>query len=153
MGVTGELQIDPQLNGLVENVRLMGQENYRSGLVTGFEHRFQIGFMAGHSPGGVIVDSSYLQGIEYLNLAETNFDDGNYTGASDNAFEAIQLFGDAFERVQDLTPVEPDDVDDDDGDDETGNPDRLAVAIERAFAYLEKLIISIESRGPIQIKA
>jgi hypothetical protein len=84
-------------------------------------------------------NSSYLQGIEYLNLAETNFDDGNYTGASDNAFEAIQLFGDAFERVQDLTPVEPDDVDDDDGDDETGNPDRLAVAIERAYAYWEKL--------------
>jgi predicted translin family RNA/ssDNA-binding protein len=53
------------------------------------------------------------------------------------AFEAIQLFGDAFERVQGPIQVESDDVDD--GDDETGNPERLAVAIERAYAYWEKL--------------
>ncbi len=85
-------------------------------------------------------NSSYLQGVEYLSLAVENFDEGNYTGASDNAFEAIQLFGDAFERVQGLTPVEPVDIDDgDDGDDETGDPDSLATAIERAYAYWMRL--------------
>ncbi|MCW3990696.1 MAG: hypothetical protein NWE88_11560 [Candidatus Bathyarchaeota archaeon] len=84
-------------------------------------------------------NSSYLQGIEYLDMAQEHFDEGNYTGASDMAFEAIQSFGDAFERVQGLTPVEPDDEDDDDGDDETGSPERLAVAIERAYVYWERL--------------
>jgi hypothetical protein len=63
------------------------------------------------------------------------------------AFEAIQLFGDAFEGVQDLIPVEPDDVDADDGDDETGNPERLAVAIERAYAYWEKLNETVTRLG------
>jgi len=90
-------------------------------------------------------NSSYLQGVEYLSLAKENFDEGNYTGASDNAFEAIQLFGDAFERVQDLTPVEPDD--DDDGGNETGNPERLATAIERAYAYWEKLNETVTRLG------
>ncbi len=89
-------------------------------------------------------NSSYLQGIEYLGLAKENFDEGNYTGASDNAFEAIQLFGDAFEGVQDLIPVEPDD---DDGDDETGSPDRLATAIERAYAYWGKLNETVTRLG------
>ncbi len=89
-------------------------------------------------------NSSYLQGIEYLGLAKENFDEGNYTGASDNAFEAIQLFGDAFEGVQDLIPVEPDD---DDGDDETGSPERLATAIERAYAYWEKLNETVTRLG------
>jgi hypothetical protein len=94
-------------------------------------------------------NSSYLQGIEYLDMAKEDFDEGNYIGASDMAFEAIQLFGYAFEGVQDLIPVEPDDVeaipvepDDveaDAGGDETGNPERLAVAIERAYAYWEKI--------------
>ena len=84
-------------------------------------------------------NSRYLQGIEYLDMAKEVFDEGNYTGASEEAFEAIQLFGDAFEKVQDLTPVEPDDDDDDEGDDETGNPERLAVAIERAYAYWGKI--------------
>ncbi len=84
-------------------------------------------------------NSSYLQGIEYLSLATENFDQGNYTGASEDAFEAIQLFGDAFERVQDLIPVEPDDDDGDDGDGEDGSPERLATAIERAYVYWEKL--------------
>ena len=84
-------------------------------------------------------NSSYLQGVEYLGMANEDFDEGNYTGASDNAFEAIQLFGDAFEGVQDLIPVEPDDVEEDTGVDETGNPERLAVAIERAYAYWEKI--------------
>ncbi len=89
-------------------------------------------------------NSSYLQGIEYLGLAKENFDEGNYTGASDNAFEAIQLFGDAFEGVQDMIPVEPDD---DDGDDETGSPERLATAIERAYAYWEKLNETVTRLG------
>ena len=81
-------------------------------------------------------NSSYLQGIEYLDMAKADFDEGNYTGASDMAFEAIQSFGDALERVQGLTPVEPDD---DDGDNETGDPERLAIAIERAYVYWERL--------------
>ena len=87
-------------------------------------------------------NSSYLQGIEYLDMAEADFDEGNYTGASDMAFEAIQSFGDALERVQGLIPVEPveaDDGDEDDGDDETGSPGRLAVAIERAYVYWNRL--------------
>ena len=84
-------------------------------------------------------NSSYLQGIEYLDMAKEDFDEGNYTGASDMAFEAIQLFGDAFEGIQDLIPVEPDDVEEDAGVDETGNPERLAVAIARAYAYWEKI--------------
>jgi len=84
-------------------------------------------------------NSSYLQGIEYLGMAQADFDEGNYTGASAMAFEAIQSFGDALERVQGLTPVEPDDDDADDGDDETGDPDRLAMAIERAYVYWERL--------------
>jgi tetratricopeptide (TPR) repeat protein len=81
-------------------------------------------------------NSSYLQGIEYLDMAKADFDEGNYTGASDMAFEAIQSFGDALERVQGLTQVEPDD---DDGGDETGDPERLAMAIERAYVYWERL--------------
>jgi tetratricopeptide (TPR) repeat protein len=85
-------------------------------------------------------NSSYLQGIDYLEMAVEDFDAGNYTEASENAFEAIQLFGDAFERVQDLIPVEPDDDDDDDdGDDEAGSPESLAVAIERAYVYWGRL--------------
>jgi hypothetical protein len=89
-------------------------------------------------------NSSYLQGIEYLDMAKENFDEGNYAGASEKAFEAIQLFGDAFERVQDLAPVEPDD---DEGDNETGNPERLAVAIERAYAYWEKINETVTRLG------
>lgn len=86
-------------------------------------------------------NSSYLQGIEYLDMAEEDFDEGNYTEASEMAYSAIQLFGDAFERVQDLIPAEPDDDDDDgdDGDDETGSPERLAVAIERAYVYWSRI--------------
>jgi tetratricopeptide (TPR) repeat protein len=95
-------------------------------------------------------NSSYLQGIDYLEMAEEDFDVGNYTEAAENAYEAIQLFGDAYERVQDLTPVEPDDDDDDnddDGDDETGSPERLAVAIERAYVYWGRINETVTRLG------
>jgi tetratricopeptide (TPR) repeat protein len=90
-------------------------------------------------------NSSYLQGIEYLEMAMEDFDAGNYTEASENAFEAIQLFGDAFERVQGPDQVESDDVDDADG--ETGSPESLAVAIERAYAYWEKINEAVTRLG------
>jgi hypothetical protein len=84
-------------------------------------------------------NSSYLQGVQYLSSAQELFDDGNYTGAASMAFESIQLFGDAFELVQGVTAEPVDDVKDDDGEGETGDPDSLAVAIERAYAYWMKL--------------
>jgi len=90
-------------------------------------------------------NSSYLQGLEYLEMAEEDFDAGNYTEAAENAYEAIQLFGDAFERVQDLTPVEPDY--DDDGNNETSNAERLAVAIERAYVYWGRINETVTRLG------
>ncbi len=84
-------------------------------------------------------NSSYLQGIEYLNMAREDFDEGNYTGASDMAFEAIQLFGDAYEMVSALQPqVEPVAGVDDDPE---GSQDLngIPAALERAFAYWDNL--------------
>jgi hypothetical protein len=66
------------------------------------------------------------------------------------AYEAIQLFGDAFERVQDPPPggpVEVDDVDDGDSEAETGDPERLSVAIERAYAYWRRLHDTVTRLG------
>jgi HEPN domain-containing protein len=92
-------------------------------------------------------NSSYLQGIEYLEMAKEDFDEGNYTEASDAAFEAIRLFGIAFVGVQGMTDLTTDEHveaidngnDDEDGEDETGSPGRLAVAIERAYVYWNRL--------------
>jgi HEPN domain-containing protein len=88
-------------------------------------------------------NSCYLQGIEYLDMAKEDFEEGNYTDASGNAFVAFQFFGDALWRVQNLTSVESGDYNDNnDGDagyDETGSPERLAVAIERAYVYWNRI--------------
>jgi hypothetical protein len=89
-------------------------------------------------------NSSYLQGIEYLEMAKEDFDDGNYTEASDMAFEAIQLFGDAFEIVSTLQPqAEPTaDVDTTgagDGPEGSQSLNGISTALERAFAYWDKL--------------
>jgi hypothetical protein len=109
-------------------------------------------------------NTSYLKGIEYLEMAKEDFDEGNYTEASDTAYEAIRLFGIAFEGVQGLTdlttdePVEEDDDHDTDltlnetvkagvGYDETGSPGRLAVAIERAYVYWNRLNDTVTRLG------
>ena len=51
-----------------------------------------------------VANSSYLQGIEYLNMAKEAFDAGNYTEASDMAFNAIQSLGYALEEALNLQP-------------------------------------------------
>ncbi len=84
-------------------------------------------------------NSSYLQGIEYLDMAKEDFDNGNYTGASDMAFEAIQIFGDAFEEVSALQPqVEPAAGVESDPEDSQGFIG-ISAALERAFAYWDRL--------------
>jgi hypothetical protein len=83
-------------------------------------------------------NSSYFQGIEYLDMAREGFEEGNYTRASEMAFEAIQLFGDAFEMVSALQPqVEPAAgvIDDPEG---SPDPSEVPAALERAFAYWRK---------------
>jgi hypothetical protein len=109
-------------------------------------------------------NSSYLQGIKYLEMSKENIDEENYTKTSDAAFEAIRLFGIAFEGVQGMTdlntdePVEDDDDHDtnprmnetvkaDVGNDETGSPGRLAVAIERAYVYWNRLNDTVTRLG------
>jgi hypothetical protein len=103
-------------------------------------------------------NSSYLQGIEYLDIAKEEFDAGNYNETSTHAFEAIQLFGDAYMGIQGLTyPTmdEPEDDDDNDSNetvkaevtDETESPGRLAVAIERAYVYWKRLNDTVTRLG------
>jgi tetratricopeptide (TPR) repeat protein len=82
-------------------------------------------------------NESYNLGVEALEVAQAHFDDGNYTEAGDYAYEAVQFFGDAYQQVEGLVPVEP--TDDDDDDEEGADEESLAVAIDRAFAYCEKL--------------
>ena len=90
--------------------------------------------------GGIDIPSganeSYNLGVEALEAALAHFEDGNYTEADDYAYEAVLLFGDAYQQVQDLVPVEPTD---DDDDEEEADEESLAVAIDRAFAYWAKL--------------
>ena len=75
-----------------------------------------------------------------MEFALAHFEDGNYTEASDYALKAVDYFGDAFQQVQDLIPVESHDEDDDDDDEEDEvDEESLAVAIDRAFAYWDKL--------------
>jgi hypothetical protein len=91
-------------------------------------------------------NSSYLQGIEYLDLAKEDFDEGNYTRAADAAFEALQHLGIALEGALNQLPQEDHttDVDDDPADVGSDNEDAqvlkgIPVALERAFAYWKKL--------------
>ncbi len=103
-------------------------------------------------------NSSYLQGIGYLDIAKEEFDAGNYNETSEHAFEAIQLFGDAYMGIQGLinpTMDEPEDDDDNDSNetvkaeftDETESPGRLAVAIERAYVYWNRLNDTVTRLG------
>jgi tetratricopeptide (TPR) repeat protein len=80
-------------------------------------------------------NESYNLGVETLEAAQAHFDDGNYTEAGDYAYEAIQLFGDAYQQVEGLVTVKPPD----DDDEEEADEESLAVAIDRAFAYWAKL--------------
>ena len=99
--------------------------------------------------GGIDIPSganeSYNQGVNALEAALAHFEDGNYTEACDYAFSAVPLFGDAFEQVQYLVPVEThdrDDGDEDENEDDGGEPQGLngiRIALERAYAYWEKL--------------
>jgi hypothetical protein len=89
-----------------------------------------------------VANSSYLQGIEYLNMAKEAFDAGNYTEASDMAFNAIQSLGYALEEALKLQPevelaatVENDESDNEDAQGLSG----LSVALERANRYWDKL--------------
>jgi hypothetical protein len=79
-------------------------------------------------------NESYNLGVEALEAAQAHFDDGNYTEAGDYAYDAVQLFGDAYQQVEGLVPIEPTDDDEEGADEES-----LAVAIDRAFAYWAKL--------------
>jgi DNA-binding transcriptional MerR regulator len=81
-------------------------------------------------------NESYNLGVEALEASQVHFDDGNYTEAGDYAYDAVQLFGDAYQQVEGLVPVEP--IDDDDDEEEMDEESR-AVAIDRAFAYWAKL--------------
>ncbi len=81
-------------------------------------------------------NESYNLGVEALEVAQAHFDDGNYTEAGDYAYEAVLYFGEAYQQVEGLVPVEP--LDDDD-DKEEADEESLAVAIDRAFAYWAKL--------------
>jgi tetratricopeptide (TPR) repeat protein len=84
-------------------------------------------------------NSSYLQGIEYLNMAKEALEEGNYIEASDMAFEAIQLFGNAFEEVSALQPqVEPA-AGVDDGPEGSQSLNGISAALERARVYWLKL--------------
>jgi ABC-type Fe3+-hydroxamate transport system substrate-binding protein len=87
-------------------------------------------------------NSSYLQGIDYLNMAKESFDAGNYTEASDMAFNAIQSLGYALEEALKLQPeveltatVENDESENEDAQGFSG----LLVALERANRYWDKL--------------
>ena len=85
-------------------------------------------------------NENYTLGVAALEFALAHFEDGNYTEASDYALKAVDYFGDAFQQVQDLIPVESHDEDDDDDDEEDEvDEESLAVAIDRAFAYWDKL--------------
>jgi len=84
-------------------------------------------------------NENYTLGVTALEFALAHFEDGNYTEAGDHALEAVEYFGNAFQQVQDLIPVEPSDEDDDDDDEEEADEESLAVAIDRAFAYWDKL--------------
>jgi hypothetical protein len=72
--------------------------------------------------GGIDISSganeNYTLGVSALTAALAHFEDGNYTEAGDHAYDAVLFFGDAFEQVQDLVPVETSDGDDDDDEDE-----------------------------------
>ena len=93
-------------------------------------------------------NENYTLGVAALEFALAHFEDGNYTEARDyaleavgnfgDAFQAVEYFGNVFQQVQDLIPVEPPDEDDDDEEDEV-DEESLAVAIDRAFAYWDKL--------------
>jgi tetratricopeptide (TPR) repeat protein len=92
------------------------------------------------------VNSSYLQGIEYMDMAKEIFDVGNFTGASEMAFEAIQLLGDALEGALSLQPQEEPaaGVEDDqtgvEGDhDGPQGLNGIRVALERANRYWNNL--------------
>jgi len=84
-------------------------------------------------------NENYTLGVTALEFALAHFEDGNYTEAGDHALEAVEYFGNAFQQVQDLFPVEPSDEGDDDDDEEEADEESLAVAIDRAFAYWAKL--------------
>ncbi|MEE8570717.1 MAG: hypothetical protein V3S97_06965, partial [Candidatus Bathyarchaeia archaeon] len=98
-------------------------------------------------------NSSYLQGIEYLNMANEAFDAENYTEASDMAFNAIQSLGYALEEALKLQPeielaatVENDESDNEDAQGLSG----LSVALERANRYWDKLnatVTRLEDNG------
>ncbi len=87
------------------------------------------------------VNVSFIQGLEYLDLSKELFYDGNQTGASEMAFKAIQLFGDSYKQIQSyITSTSVEDEDDIEDDlEETSNSWKLAIAIERAYRYLELL--------------
>jgi chromosome segregation ATPase len=88
-------------------------------------------------------NENYTLGVAALAVALAHFEDGNYTEAGDHAYDAVLLFGAAFELVQDLVPAETPDGDDDEGvEADEGEPQGLngiRIALERAYAYWEKL--------------
>jgi chromosome segregation ATPase len=99
--------------------------------------------------GGIDIPSganeNYTLGVAALAAALAHFENGNYTEAGDHAYDAILLFGFTFKQVQGLVPVyvpDGDDDDDDENEDAEGEPQGLngiRIALERAYAYWEKL--------------
>lgn len=80
-------------------------------------------------------------GVDAMTLALEYLGDGNYSDAVDEAYEALQYFGKAFQLVQE-TADQLEDADVEDEEPEEDDVERafgLYMAIDRAFQYIDKV--------------
>ncbi len=101
-------------------------------------------------------EDNFTQGVEVLELAVADFEDGNFSDAAEGASLALVYFGDAFRLVQDEVAEvagKPEvkgareDEEEDEDEDEVEKAQELIVAIERALDYIEKVKATASKLG------
>ena len=121
---------DPAQEELAENL-ISQAEDSKDNVEEVFE--LLIEFNITIPPGA---DESYNLGSAAWVRAQTLYDEGDYTGAAEAAYQSMGHFGDAFQLAQGSMPLE---AEEEDESEEPEDNEELVVTIERAYAYWEKL--------------
>lgn len=84
---------------------------------------------------------SFGKGVNATEEAKALFEEGDYEGAAEKAHEAMRYFADAFKKLHETLPEEPEEAVEVEAERARG----LKVAIERAFEYLDRVNATVHN--------
>ncbi len=87
------------------------------------------------------VRESFSKGVNTTEEAKALFEEGDNEGAAEKAYEAMRYFADAFKKLHETLPEEPEEAVEVEAERARG----LKVAIERAFEYLDRVNTTVQN--------